>query len=75
MELEKFINLFAGEFDETPVEQFRQDTDYKKLDEWDSLTALSIIAMIDDEFEIEISGADLRNSQTINDLFELISNK
>jgi len=72
MYLEKFISLFAEEFDETPADVFNPETVYKDLDEWDSLTALSIIAMIDDEFEKEITGADLRNCTTIKDLHELI---
>ena len=72
MNLEKFISLFAEEFDETPVDIFNSETVFKDLDEWDSLTALSIIAMIDDEFEKEITGANLRNCPTIQDLHELI---
>lgn len=45
MTIEEFVKAFAAEFDETPAEQFKSNTEYKSLDEWGSLTALSIIAL------------------------------
>ena len=75
MELKEFIENFAGEFDETPVEVFAPETEYKTLDEWNSLTALSIIAMVDDAYGKTITGADLRAHKTIEELFHFIENK
>jgi acyl carrier protein len=75
MELKEFIENFSGEFDETPVEHFKASTEFKTLDEWNSLTALSIISMIDDVYEKTITGADLRGSKTIEDLFNVVSTK
>ena len=65
MRLEEFVKRFAEEFDETPVEQFQSSTDFKSLEEWGSLTALSIIAMVDEEFDKRVTGTDIRNSKTI----------
>lgn len=75
MDIKEFIENFAGEFDETPIEMFTPETDYKSLDEWNSLTALSIISMIDDVYEKTITGADLRNHTTIEELANFIENK
>lgn len=75
MNLEEFVARFADEFDETPAEQFKADTAFKGLDEWGSLTALSIIAMVDEEFEKRITGADLRSVETIKDLYNLVMSK
>ena len=75
MNLEEFIENFAGEFDETRVEAFAPTTEFKTLEEWNSLTALSIISMIDDQYNKTITGADLRASKTIEDLFNLVSSK
>lgn len=33
--------------------------------------ALSIIAIVDDEYDVAIKGDDIRNSQTIEDLFNI----
>ena len=75
MELNEFVARFAEEFDETPAEQFKTNTVFKGLDEWSSLTALSIIAMVDEEFDKRITGADLRSVSTIEELYNLIQSK
>ena len=72
MTLQEFILKFADEFDDTPAEKFTPSTKFKDLDEWGSLTALSIIAFVDEEFEKRITGSDIRNSETIEDLYNLI---
>ncbi len=75
MELNKFIIFFSEQFDNTPSDLFTPNTPYKGLDEWGSLTALSIMAMVDEELEIRITGADIRSSETIEDLYNLIISK
>lgn len=70
MELKKFIEHFAEQFDETSEDQFTPNTIFKELEEWDSLTALSVIAMVDEELEKRITGADIRSSNTIEDLYK-----
>jgi acyl carrier protein len=75
MNIHEFVEKFAEQFDETPVETFTPKTVFKDLEEWSSLTALSIIAMVDEELEKRITGADIRNSATIEDLFNLANSK
>jgi acyl carrier protein len=75
MELKDFIENFANQFDDTELSEFKEETIYKELDEWSSLIALGIIAMIDEEYDITINGDDIRNSDTIKDLFNTIKAK
>jgi len=75
MKIEKFIALIADEFDETAPELFKPDTKYKEIKEWSSLTALSVIALIDEEFEKKLTGADLHNCNTLKDLYTLVESK
>ena len=75
MTLDEFVKAFAAEFDETSEDQFKADTEYKSLEEWGSLTALSIIALAMEGFEKKITGADLRACNTIEDLYNLIQTK
>jgi len=72
MELIKFVNDFASEFVDTPQTVFNGGTNYKELTEWDSVLALSIISMIDDNYNKRISGAELRSCQTIQELYNII---
>lgn len=75
MTLDEFVKAFAAEFDDTPAEQFTPTTNYRELEEWGSLVALSIISMVDDEMDVQITGADLRNSKTIEDLYNVVCAK
>ena len=72
MELNEFIVNFASQFDETDMDEFQANTKFKDLEEWSSLMALSIIAMIDEEYDVAIKGDDIRNSKTIEDLYNII---
>jgi acyl carrier protein len=72
MNLQEFIGKFAEQFDETDPGEFKADTEFKALDEWSSMFALSIIAMIDDEYDITVKGDDIKNSETIEDLFNVV---
>ena len=75
MDIKEFIEYFADELDETTIDELSPETNFKSLSEWSSLTALSIIAMVEDNYEKEITGEDLRSSTTLEDLFNLVESK
>lgn len=75
MELKDFIANFAEQFDETDASELTPATEFKTLDEWSSLIALSVIAMVDEEYDVTIKGDDIRNSKTIEDLFNAVKAK
>jgi acyl carrier protein len=75
LNIEHFIKNFSDQFDETDLEVFKLDTKFRELDEWDSLTALSLIAMTDEEYGVKLTGNDIKNSETLFDLFEVIKSK
>ena len=54
MDIKDFINNFADQFDDTDINEFSSETKFKELDEWSSLVALSIIGMVDDEYDVAI---------------------
>jgi acyl carrier protein len=72
VDLQEFIGKFAEQFDETDASEFKADTEFKTLADWSSMTALSLIAMVDDEYGVTIKGDDIRNSTTIEDLFNTV---
>ena len=75
MELNDFIENFANQFDDTDPSEIKADTVFKELDEWSSLIALSVIAMVDEEYDITIKGDDIRNASTVEDLFNAVNAK
>lgn len=75
MELKDFIENFAAQFDDTDASEIKAETEFKELDEWSSLIALSVIAMVDEEYDITIKGDDIRNASTVEDLFNAVKSK
>ena len=75
MEIKDFIENFANQFDDTDPSEIKADTVFKELDEWSSLIALSVIAMVDEEYDITIKGDDIRNASTVEDLFNAVNAK
>ena len=72
MDVNTFIDNFAGQFDDTPVDQIRPETNFRDLDEWSSLIALSVIAMVDEEYGVTLKGDDIKNATTVQDIFNAV---
>ncbi len=75
MDIKDFIQNFADQFEDTDASEITPATDFKSLDEWSSLTALSVIAMVDEEYDVTIKGDDIRNAVTVEDLFKVVESK
>lgn len=75
MELNEFVKNFAEQFEETDASEITAGTEYKNLDEWSSLIALSIIAMVDEEYDVALKGDDIRNTVTLEDLYNLVKSR
>lgn len=75
MEISEFIEKFAEIFDDTDASTLEPTSKFRDLDEWSSLSALGLIALADEEFDVELKAADMRNAETIQDLFEILKEK
>lgn len=75
MELDKFVKDFAAQLDETDPETITAETEYKSLDEWSSLIAFAVIAMVKVEYDKTVTGAEIRHCNTVEDLFNLVAAK
>ena len=75
MGIKEFIQNFADQFDETDASVFTAETVFHDLEDYSSLVALSIIAMIDEEYGVTIGANEMRSSVTIQDLFDQVKAK
>lgn len=75
MELKEFIENFANQFDETDASEFTAETKFHELEEWSSLIALSLIAMVDEEYDVTLKGDDIKSAVTVEDLFNTVKSK
>ena len=75
MELQKFIEDFVNQLDDVDIHDIQADTEYQELEEWSSLTAMSIIALAKTEYGKTITGREVRSCTTVEELFNLIASK
>lgn len=75
MEIKSFIKHLAEQYEEVEVSEFTPETKFKEFEEWSSLTSLSIIAMIDDEYGVVVKGDEIRKAVTVQDLFDIVEAK
>ena len=75
MELQDFIAHFAEQFDETDPSEITATTVFHEMEEYSSLVALSIIAMVDEEYDVQLKGNDMRSAVTVEDLFNIVKSK
>ena len=73
--LEEFVALFAEQFDFTDSGEILASTAFHDLDEWSSLIGLSVIAMVDEEFDVALKGDAIRKSVTVEDLYNCVISK
>lgn len=75
MEIKEFIENFAEQFEDTDASEITAATEFKNLDEWSSLVALSVIAMADEEYDVTLKGDDIRGAVTVEDLFNIVKSR
>lgn len=75
MNIEEFIKHFVDQFDEINPAEISHATKFKELDGWDSLVAISLIAMVDAEYGVKLTGDEIRNAQYVSELFEIVKSK
>lgn len=75
MKLEDFIENFANQFDDTDASEINANTIFQELDEWGSLTVMTVIAMAKTDYGKTITGTEIRHCNTVEDLFKLVESK
>ena len=66
---EKFLEL-VKEVLEIEDRDIKLGDRFKEYDEWDSLANLSMVAMLDDEFEVVIDNQKFKSMQTLQEVLD-----
>ena len=72
MTIEEFIPVLAGMM-EADASDIQSDTEYQELEEWSSVTAMTLIAFAKTQFGKTITGQAIRRAKTVEELFNLIT--
>ena len=71
MNIEEALEWIAEVFEESPG-RISATTLRKEIPGWDSLGTLSLIAALDERFDIHLSEQDIAAIQGVTDLFEIL---
>lgn len=75
MDLNEFVANFAEQFDETDASEITASTEFHELEEWSSLTGMGVIAFVKTKYGKTITGKELRECDTVEDVFNLVASK
>ena len=70
----ELIENFKEIFEEIDTSSFDIKTRFKDNDEWDSMCALNLIALLDEKYNIAINGNQISEINTIEELIFFIEN-
>ncbi|WP_028902273.1 phosphopantetheine-binding protein [Prevotella sp. P6B4] len=71
MEIKEFIEKFAEAIEVDNVEALTAETEFRELDEWSSLSVMLLIAFYDEEFGKELTQAQIKSANTLQDLYNI----
>lgn len=75
MEMNDFIEKLAEQFDDVDAGSLTSETKFKEVEGYTSLVALMIITMIDEEYNVTVTGDDMKKQVNIGDLYNLVSSR
>jgi acyl carrier protein len=75
MDITTFIGQIENEIDELTPGSLHPETEFTSLKEWSSMHVLILIALIDTEYNVTITGADLQQCKSVNDLFNVVKSR
>lgn len=71
--MEKFIKLFAEAIERES--DIKMADEFRNYEEWGSIAYLAVIAMMDEEYDIQIEEADFKKLRTVRDLYDACTKK
>lgn len=71
--MDKFIEKFAEAIERE--EGIKMEDNFRDYDEWSSIAYLSVIAMMDEEYDTQIEEAQFKQLKTVQDLYNACTNK
>ena len=71
--MEKFIELFAEALERE--DEIKMEDEFRNYDEWSSIAYLSVIAMMDEEYDVQIEESDFKKLRTVQAVYDACTKK
>lgn len=73
MNINEFIQHFAEQFEDAEASEFTPETEFRNIDEWCSMLALSVMAMVDEEYDVQLTANEMRHANTVQELYDIVN--
>ena len=73
MIMEKFLELFAEALERE--DEIKMEDEFRDYDEWSSIAYLSVIAMMDEEYDVQMEEADFKKLRTVQAVYDACTKK
>lgn len=71
---EKLLEIFRSVFNEIDPSEITLDTEFKELDQYSSLTQMTLIEEIESKLNVKVKLLPMVKAETVNDVLEAIRN-
>lgn len=75
MQIEDFIKSFAEQFEDTDPSEIKAGTKFHDLEEWSSMIVLAVIAMVNINYDVTLTGQDIKETETVEELFNMVKSR
>jgi len=72
MDKEIFLHNVRQQFIDPDDIELSFDSDFRKIESYDSLTGMTILVMLKDDFGVDITEAEYKTKITVGDLYEFV---
>lgn len=72
MNKEKFIENVKNQFEDSEEISLSMESNFKEIDSYDSLTAMTIMVMLKDDYNLDISDEDFLSIKTVQELYDFV---
>ena len=72
MSIAEFTSKIEGVFEDEQPGSLTPETNFRNLESWSSMYALIIVALFETDFKTTVTGDQLRQCNTVQDLYALL---
>jgi acyl carrier protein len=72
---DRFLDLFKEALEMGEDREIALTDNFRDYEEWDSMSRLSLIVMLDEEFSVEIENEDFKKIKSLGDLLQEVEKR
>lgn len=76
IDIENFIRNFESAIEDVAPNSLNSESRFREeIESWDSLAGLSVLAMLDSEYSVQITADEFLKCSTIKDVYDIVKQR